>query len=201
MLAIGREGYDIAAWLNSIGVSAFVLKYRVPARSWLPFGGAPLMDAQRAMGLVRQMAASGKVPGLNASKIGFMGFSAGAWRHYGAVDRGGAAAAAAALAAALNHAVPRRQHALLMLFGRVPFSVFICGCPFPVCRAKKVRGQRVPFTHGAGVALARPTGVRTDPPPPPPPFSLSLCMCVWVCVCVCVSPVFACVRVHGQVVI
>jgi acetyl esterase/lipase len=36
------------------------------------------MDAQRSMGLVREMAAAGKVPGLNASKIGFMGFSAGA---------------------------------------------------------------------------------------------------------------------------
>ena len=58
-------------------MSAFVLKYRVPARTWLPFGAAPLMDAQRAMGLVRQMASTGKVPGLNASRIGFMGFSAG----------------------------------------------------------------------------------------------------------------------------
>ena len=77
-LAVDREGTDIAAWLNSIGVSAYVLKYRVPGRSWLPFGAAPLMDAQRAMGLVRQMAATGKVPGLNASKVGFMGFSAGA---------------------------------------------------------------------------------------------------------------------------
>ena len=77
MLAIDREGSDIAAWLNSVGVSAFVLKYRVPARAWLPFGGAPLMDAQRAMGLVRQMAGSGALAGLNASKLGFMGFSAG----------------------------------------------------------------------------------------------------------------------------
>ena len=59
-------------------MSAYVLKYRVPGRSWLPFGAAPLMDAQRAMGLVRQMAAAGTVPGLNGSKIGFMGFSAGA---------------------------------------------------------------------------------------------------------------------------
>ena len=71
------EGKDIAAWLNSIGVSAFLLKYRVPARTWLPFGAAPLMDAQRAMGMVRQMAENGGVKGLNKSKIGFMGFSAG----------------------------------------------------------------------------------------------------------------------------
>ena len=77
-LAIDREGYDIADWLNSIGVSAFVLKYRVPARPWLPFGAAPLMDAQRAMGMVRKMAGSGSVSALNKSKVGFMGFSAGA---------------------------------------------------------------------------------------------------------------------------
>jgi acetyl esterase/lipase len=77
VLSMEDEGKDIAAWLNSIGISAFLLKYRVPARSWLPFGAAPLMDAQRAMGLVRQMAADGEVPNLNVSKVGFMGFSAG----------------------------------------------------------------------------------------------------------------------------
>jgi len=77
-LAIDREGTDIASWLNSIGVSAFVLKYRVPGRPWLPFGAAPLMDAQRAMGLVRHMAGNGELQALNKSKVGFMGFSAGA---------------------------------------------------------------------------------------------------------------------------
>ena len=97
VLATVNEGVDIATWLNSIGVSAFVLKYRVPGRSWLPFGGAPLMDAQRAMGMVREMASSGKLAGLNESKVGFMGFSAGghlaghinvAWHHrtYAPVD-------------------------------------------------------------------------------------------------------------------
>jgi len=89
-LAVDREGSDIAAWLNSIGVSAFVLKYRVPARAWLPFGAAPLMDAQRAMGLVRTRPDAPK-------HLGFMGFSAGghltghlnvAWRNrtYARVD-------------------------------------------------------------------------------------------------------------------
>jgi acetyl esterase/lipase len=76
-LAFAREGTDIAVWLNSIGVSAFVLKYRVPVRPWLEFGAAPLMDAQRAMGLVRSMAGSAALAKLNASKVGFMGFSAG----------------------------------------------------------------------------------------------------------------------------
>ena len=32
VLSMGDEGADIAAWLNSVGISAFVLKYRVPAR-------------------------------------------------------------------------------------------------------------------------------------------------------------------------
>ena len=79
LLALDKEGTDIASWLNSIGISAFVLKYRVPGRHWLPFGEAALMDAQRAMGMVRRMAdgRSAHLPNLNASKIGFMGFSAG----------------------------------------------------------------------------------------------------------------------------
>ena len=72
---------QVAAWLNSIGISAFVLKYRVPFRPWMmvpgyghTYGLGPLMDAQRAMGLVRSRVAD---LGLNASRIGFMGFSAG----------------------------------------------------------------------------------------------------------------------------
>lgn len=75
-LTWGEEGTDVAAWLNSIGVSAFILKYRVPARSWLPFGGAPIMDAQRALGVIRQNASQF---GLNATslKLGIIGFSAG----------------------------------------------------------------------------------------------------------------------------
>ncbi|KAG7369608.1 xylanase [Nitzschia inconspicua] len=79
-LAIDRSGTDIAHWLNSIGISAFVLKYRVPERRWLSFGGAPLMDAQRTMGIIRNMAENPSfyLPKLNSSKIGFMGFSAGA---------------------------------------------------------------------------------------------------------------------------
>ena len=78
-LAWDDEGLRVAARLNAGGVSAVVLKYRVPARP--PAAGAPavlglaqLMDAQRAMGLVRARAAAW---GLNASRVGFLGFSAG----------------------------------------------------------------------------------------------------------------------------
>ena len=65
---------------NRFGVSAFVLKYRVPARPdkpGLPHWWAPLQDAQRAMALVRAGAAKGTWPGINASRVGFTGFSAG----------------------------------------------------------------------------------------------------------------------------
>jgi len=68
---------DVARMYNSLGVSAFVLKYRVPARPALkgmPKWWAPLQDAQRAMSVVR---AGAEKWGLNASRIGFTGFSAG----------------------------------------------------------------------------------------------------------------------------
>ena len=75
MLSVILEGEAIAQWLNSIGIHAFVLKYRVPGRPWLPFGQAPLMDAQRAVGVVRSQASALKI---NISKgVGFIGFSAG----------------------------------------------------------------------------------------------------------------------------
>ena len=77
LLAWDKEGTDVAMWLNSIGLSALILKYRVPDRSWLSFGEAPLMDAQRAMGVARQAAAIHPELGLNASSVGFIGFSAG----------------------------------------------------------------------------------------------------------------------------
>lgn len=70
------EGTTVAAWLNSLNVSAFILKYRVPGRPWLPFGQAPLIDAQRAIGLIRHNASAyGLSPG---AKVGIIGFSAGA---------------------------------------------------------------------------------------------------------------------------
>ena len=77
ILSIEKEGYDVAKWLNSIGMHAFVLKYRVPERPQSPDKvpyWAPMMDAQRAMGMIRSKAADFK---LNASRLGFLGFSAG----------------------------------------------------------------------------------------------------------------------------
>jgi acetyl esterase/lipase len=81
ILAIDKEGRDVARMYNSIGVSVFLLKYRVPARApkiGLPKWWAALQDAQRAVSLVRSGAVNGKWGNaVNASRIGFSGFSAG----------------------------------------------------------------------------------------------------------------------------
>jgi acetyl esterase/lipase len=75
ILAMDLEGTEVAAWLNSIGVTAAVLKYRVPARKDRERYAAPLEDAQRAMGVFRSQAPQW---GVDPKRIGVMGFSAGA---------------------------------------------------------------------------------------------------------------------------
>lgn len=93
ILAYDLEGTEVAEWLNSIGVAAIVLKYRVPVRdperAWL----AAMQDAQRAISLVRSRSAEW---GIDAKRIGILGFSAGGYaagmaallpdRQYAAVD-------------------------------------------------------------------------------------------------------------------
>ena len=73
-LAIDKEGSEVCEWLNSIGVTGVLLKYRVPQREGFPRYRLPLQDAQRAMGLLRQRAAGF---GIDPHRIGFIGFSAG----------------------------------------------------------------------------------------------------------------------------
>ena len=70
-LSMDKEGYQVAAWLNSIGVSAFVLQYRLGMRYHHPI---ELGDAQRAIRTVRWRAAE---YGVAVDRIGIMGFSAG----------------------------------------------------------------------------------------------------------------------------
>jgi acetyl esterase/lipase len=74
ILAWDLEGEEVAAWLNSIGVTGIVLKYRVPKRPDQPRNVPPLQDAQRALSLVRSNAARW---GIDAKRIGMLGFSAG----------------------------------------------------------------------------------------------------------------------------
>jgi acetyl esterase/lipase len=71
------EGEEVAAWLNSLGVTGIILKYRVPRRPGEPTGEParrPLQDAQRAVSLVRSNA---KAWGISPDRIGVIGFSAG----------------------------------------------------------------------------------------------------------------------------
>jgi acetyl esterase/lipase len=70
-LAMDKEGYAVAKWLNTLGVSAFVLQYRLGPRYHHPI---ELGDAQRAIRTVRARAAQ---YGIAADRIGIMGFSAG----------------------------------------------------------------------------------------------------------------------------
>jgi acetyl esterase/lipase len=94
-LAIDLEGTEVCAWLNSIGVTGILVRYRVPQREGRPRYSAPLQDAQRAMGIVRAHVSEW---GIDPKRIGVMGFSAGgnlcavlsansAARTYGQVDR------------------------------------------------------------------------------------------------------------------
>jgi acetyl esterase/lipase len=71
------EGEEVAAWLNSLGVTGIILKYRVPRRPDETRGEParrPLQDAQRAVSLVRSKA---KEWGIDPERIGMVGFSAG----------------------------------------------------------------------------------------------------------------------------
>ena len=74
ILAMDLEGTEVCEWLQSIGVTGVLLKYRVPRRSGVPAHVPPLQDAQRAMGLIR---ASAKERGIDPARIGVLGFSAG----------------------------------------------------------------------------------------------------------------------------
>ena len=75
ILAYDLEGTEICSWLNGIGITAVLLKYRVPRREGLPKHAAPLQDVQRALRYVR---ANAEQIGIRPDKIGVMGFSAGA---------------------------------------------------------------------------------------------------------------------------
>jgi acetyl esterase/lipase len=75
VLLINREGNDVARAFNKLGITAFVLKYRLPDKAFLenPSIG-PLQDAQQAIKTVREQARRWQV---DPAKIGIMGFSAG----------------------------------------------------------------------------------------------------------------------------
>jgi acetyl esterase/lipase len=74
ILAWDLEGTEVAEWCNSIGVTAIVLKYRVPTNNVTPKWLQPVQDTQRTLSLVRRRAEEW---GLAKNRIGVLGFSAG----------------------------------------------------------------------------------------------------------------------------
>lgn len=73
--AAGHEGYEVAKALNELGISAFVLKYRIPNDTTMVNKEiGPLQDGQRAIQIVHERAKEWNV---NPARVGIMGFSAG----------------------------------------------------------------------------------------------------------------------------
>lgn len=75
-VAVSRSGGAIDRWLASLGFTAFVMNYRLPADGWAAGPDAPLQDAQRALRLIRARSAA---LGLDPERIAVLGFSAGGY--------------------------------------------------------------------------------------------------------------------------
>ena len=73
-LSYAHEGSQVCRWLNSLGVTGVLLKYRTPTRDEKAAYEKPVQDAQRAIGMVRRHAAEW---GLDPHRVGLLGFSAG----------------------------------------------------------------------------------------------------------------------------
>lgn len=73
-VVVDKEGYEMARWLAARGFTAFVLFYRLPDEGWPSGPDTPLIDAQRAMRLIRHRA---KDFAINPERVAAMGFSAG----------------------------------------------------------------------------------------------------------------------------
>lgn len=123
ILAYDWEGTDFAKWLNSQGIAGIVVKYRLPtSKSLIDPKEVPLMDAQRAMRLVRYHASDWNI---NPSKVGVMGFSAGG--HL-----------ASTLSTQYAHELDRTKDAIDKLSARPDFSILV----YPVITFNER------FTHG-----------------------------------------------------
>jgi acetyl esterase/lipase len=73
-VAVDKEGFETARWLAARGTTVFVGFYRLAGDGWAAGPDAPLQDAQRALRLVRSRASD---MGLDAKRVGVLGFSAG----------------------------------------------------------------------------------------------------------------------------
>ncbi|OYY91799.1 MAG: hypothetical protein B7Y45_02210 [Sphingomonas sp. 28-66-16] len=74
VLNYDAAGTDHAAWLTAVGITTFILVYRLPGEGWAQRADVPLQDAQRAIRLVR---ANADRLGIDKNRIGLLGSSAG----------------------------------------------------------------------------------------------------------------------------
>jgi acetyl esterase/lipase len=73
-ISVANEGVQIAERLNALGVTVFVLTYRLPGEGWTARANVPLRDAQRALRVIRSRASQ---LGIDAGTVSIVGFSAG----------------------------------------------------------------------------------------------------------------------------
>lgn len=73
-ISVENEGINVARTFNPLGITVFVLGYRLPGEGWLEPQDVPLQDGQRAMRLIRARAPEF---GIDPAKLGCVGFSAG----------------------------------------------------------------------------------------------------------------------------
>ena len=109
--ALQHEGHDVGRWLSENGITAFVVKYRVPDSTYMTNPStAPLQDAQQAISWVRTHA---KAYGIDKHKLGVMGFSAGG--HL-------AASASTHYPTRLNHYKNRRPDFSVLIYPVISFT-------------------------------------------------------------------------------
>ncbi len=73
-VSVANEGAELAERLTPLGITVFVLTYRLPGEGWKHRSDVPLQDAQRAMRVIRSSASRF---GIDADKLSVLGFSAG----------------------------------------------------------------------------------------------------------------------------
>ncbi|WP_343684273.1 alpha/beta hydrolase [Asticcacaulis sp.] len=73
-ISVDNEGHNVGRVFSAQGLTVFVLYYRLPAEGWAQASDVPLMDAQRAMRLIKARATDFHI---DPTRVGVMGFSAG----------------------------------------------------------------------------------------------------------------------------
>lgn len=133
ILAYDLEGTEICQWLNEIGITAVLLKYRVPRREGRPKHEAPLQDAQRAMSYLRTNADQLNI---DPQRIGVIGFSAGA--HLAAMLSNSAEAHTYPVADAADKAPSRPDFCMLI------YPAYLNGDAFALAPELKVSATTPP---------------------------------------------------------